>query len=164
MSKKIEIVADFDILLKGVGQVGTAYKVTVPKLTQVKETHTSGVGDYDISIGQFEKMTASFTILLENITFYDGIAAINDAEVEFVEAVKAGSAVREGNYEFKGVLDLDVADAERKKKKEVTGNIACNRAYHSIDGAEAYHIDFENGIARVGGVDLNAEVRSIVRG
>jgi len=162
--KQIEIIADFDIFLKGVGQIGTAFKVSVPKLNQAKETHTSGTGDYDISIGQFEKMTASFTILREDAIFYEGIAALNDAEVDFIEAVKEKGEAREGLYEFKGVLDLDTGDSERKKKKEITGNIAVNRAYHSLKGEEMYHIDFENGIARVGGVDLNEKVRKIVKG
>jgi len=164
MAKQIEIIADFDVFIKGKGQIGTAYKVTVPKITQAKESHTSGVGDYEISIGQFEKMECSFTILREELLFYEAMSDLNDVEVEFIEAVKAGSEAREGNYEFKGVLDLDTAEAERKKKKEVTGSIAINRAYHSVEGKEAYHIDFENGIARVGGVDFNEKVRRIVKG
>ena len=164
MAKKIEIIADFDIFIKGKGQIGTAYKVAVPKLTQAKEGHTSGVGDYEISIGQFEKMECSFTVLLEDMLFYEAMSDLNDVEVDFIEAVKAGSEAREGNYEFKGVLDLDVAEAERKKKKEVTGTMSINKAYHSIAGSEAYHIDFENGIAKVGGVDFNEKVRRIVKG
>ncbi len=164
MAKKIEIIADFDIFIRGVGQIGTAHKVEVPKLSQVKEGHTSGVGDYEISIGQFEKMEASFTILREDLLFYDAMGDLNDVEIDFIEAVKAGSEAREGNYEFKGILDLDVSEAERKKKKEVVGKISVNRVYHSVEGKEAYHIDFENGIAKVGGVDFNEKVRRIVGG
>ena len=164
MAKTIEIIADFDIFLKGVGQLGTAHKVSVPKLTQHKEGHTSGTGDYEISIGQMEKMTASFTILREDMLFYDGISELNGAEVDFIEAVKEGKEAREGLYEFRGVLDLDTGDSERKKKKEIVGNIAVNKAYHSLKGKEAYHIDFVNGITRVAGVDLNEKVRKIVKG
>lgn len=162
--KKIEILADFDVFIRGKGQIGTAHKIAVPKITQVKEGHTSGVGDYEISIGQFEKMEASFTILREDLLFYDAMGDLNDVEIDFIEAVKAGSEAREGNYEFKGILDLDVAEVERKNKKEVTGSISINKAYHSIAGREAYHIDFENGIAKVGGVDFNDKVRRIVKG
>lgn len=164
MAKQIEIIADFDIFLKGVGQLGTAYKVSVPKLVQHKEGHTSGTGDYEISIGQVEKMTASFTIFREDLLFYEGMSELNGAEVDFIEAVKEGKEAREGLYEFRGVLDLDTGDSERKKKKEIVGNIAVNKAYHSLNGKEAYYIDFVNGITRVGGVDLNEKVRKIVKG
>ena len=163
-NKQIEIIADFDIIIAGVGQIGTAYKVTVPNLTQHKETHTSGVGDYEISIGQFEKMSASFTILREDMLIYQEMSKLNGAKVEFIEAVKEGAEAREGNYDFGGVLDIEGSDSERKKKKEITGKIAINSAFHSVNGETAYHIDFENGIAKVGDVDFNEKVRRIVRG
>jgi len=162
--KTIEIVADFDIFIKGIGQVGTANKVSVPNLTQVKEGHSSGAGDYEISIGQFEKMEASFTILREDLHFYEEISKLNDGEVDFVEAVKEGSEAREGLYEFKGILDVEGSDSERKAKKEIVIKISINRAFHSVNGTEVYHIDFKNNIAKVGGVDHLEKVRRIIGG
>ena len=163
-NKQIEIIADFDIIIDGIGQIGTAHKVSVPNLTQHKETHTSGVGDYEISIGQFEKMEASFTIFREDMLLYQEMSKLNNAKVEFIEAVKEGSEAREGNYDFRGILDIEGGDSERKAKKEITGKISINSAYHTINGEVAYHIDFENGIAKVGDVDFNEKVRRIVRG
>jgi len=164
MSKTIEIIADFDIYIRGIGQVGTAHKVTVPKLTQIKESHSSGAGDYEVSIGQFEKLEASFTVLREEIHFYKEIAQLNEGEIDFVEAVKEGAKAREGLYEFRGIIDIEGGDSERKKKKEVTVKISCNKAYHSIDNEEAYYIDHRNNICRVGGVDHNEKVRQIIGG
>lgn len=162
MAKRIEIIADFDIVIAGIGQVGTANKITVPNLTQAKEAHTSATGDYNISIGQFEKMEASFTILREELHFYEELSKINEAEIDFVEAVKEGSKAREGLYEFRGVMDIEGADSERKAKKEITIKIALNKAFHSIAGTEVYHIDFENNIASVGGIDHMEKVRQII--
>jgi P2 family phage contractile tail tube protein len=160
----VEIVADFNVFIMGIGQIGTATKIKVPEVKQHKETHTSATGDYEISIGQFEKMEAEVTIWDENIIFYPQVGMLNNAELMCVEAVKAGDDARAGLYEFGGVMDISTNESSRKGKKEITLKISCNRAYHNINGLEAYFIDFKNNIARVGGIDTMDKVRKIARG
>jgi len=164
MAKKIEIQADFDILIDGIGQVGTTSKLSVPNITQVKESHISGTGEYEISIGQLEKMEASCVILREETHFYKELSKLNDAKIDFIEAVKEGSQAREGLYEFRGIIDIEGGDIERKNKKEITLKISITSAFHSISGVEQYQIDFENNICRIGGVDHLEKVRSILGG
>ena len=161
MAKKIGIVADYKIRLNGV-TIGEAKKISVPKITQAKQTHTGAVGDYDISIGQVEKLESSCVVLSENFLHYFSAGLLNDAELDFVEAVKYGSEAEEGDFEFKGILDIEVNDSERKGFKEVTLSMSCNRAFHTVNGVPAYHIDFENDICMLGTTDTMEKVRTIV--
>ena len=161
--KVIEIVADYEVFLRDVGSIGHAYKVKASDLVQVKETITSGSGDYEISIGQLEKLSISCTMANEDITMFLEAGKINGAELDLVEVVKDGSEARGGVFEAVGVLDIKTNDSERKGKKETTLEISgCIALYHSIDGTPAYDIDHRVNRCIIGGQDINAETNRIL--
>lgn len=161
--KTIEIVADYEVFLRNVGTIGHAYKIKAPDLVHVKETITSGTGDYEVSIGQLEKLSISCVMSDEHSSYFTESAKINEAELDLVEAVKDGSNTRGGVFEAVGVLDVKVNDSERKGKKEVTLEISgCSAIFHSIDGVPVYDIDHRVNRCIIGGVDLNAETNRIL--
>ena len=161
MSKQIEIVADFTAKLNGI-KIGEVKSISVTKIVQSKHTHTSAVGDYDISIGQIEKIEVSCVVLSQNFLHYYSAGLLNDAELDFIEAVKYGSEAKGGDFEFKGILDIEVNDSERKGVKEITLKMSCNKAYHEVDGVQQYHIDFKNNICQIGTTDTMDKVRKII--
>ena len=163
MAKKIEISANYKARLNGI-TIGETEKISAPKIVQTKVAHTSAAGDYEIATGHVEKMEASCVVYSENFIHYFASGQMNDAELDFTEALNYGAETREGNFEFKGVLDIDVADSERKGIKKVTLTMSCNRAYHEIDGVPVYHIDFENNINMRGGIDTMEKTRQIIGG
>ena len=161
--KVVEIVADYEVFLRNVGTVGHAYKIKVSDLVQTKETFTSGAGDYEVSIGQLEKLSISCVMADEHASYFKESAKINEAELDLVEVAKDGSSSRGGVYEAVGVLDIKVNESERKGKKEVTLEMTgCAALFHSIDGVPAFDIDHRVNRCIVGGVDLNAEANRIL--
>lgn len=161
--KTIEIVADYEVFLRDIGTIGHAYKIKTSDLVQVKETITSGSGDYEVSIGQLEKLSISCTLANEDISCFLEAGKINNAQLDLVEVLKDGSEARGGVFEAVGVLDVKTNDSERKGKKETTLEISgCIALYHSIDGTTAYDIDHRVNRCIIGDVDMNAEVNRIL--
>ena len=161
--KVIEIVGDYEVFLKNTGTIGHAFKIKTSDLTHIKETITSGSGDYDISIGMLEKLSISCVMADEHASYFTESAKINEAELDFIEVIKDGSTARGGVFEAVGVLDVKVNDSERKGKKEVTLEMSgCAALFHSIDGVPVYDIDHRVSRCIVGGVDLNAETNRIL--
>jgi hypothetical protein len=161
--KTIEIVADYEVRLKDIGVVAHTYKIKTSDLVQLKETITSGSGDYDVSIGQLEKLTISCVVADEHASYFTEAGRINDAELDLIEVVKDGSEARGGVFEAVGVLDIKVNDSERKGKKEITLEmVGCASLYHSIDGVPVYDIDHRVNRCIIGDVDVNAEVNRIL--
>ena len=162
MRKKVEIIADYEVFLKDKGTIGHAYKITPPNIVHAKETVTSGVGDYEIAIGQLEKIELSCTMANEDVSYYIESGHINDAELDLIEVAKDGSNTRGGLFEAVGTLDIEVGDSERKGKKEVTLKMSCVSIFHSIDGKRAYDIDHRINKCIVGDTDMNEETNKIL--
>ena len=140
------------VFIEGVGLLGTAKSIALPKVEQLREVVTQGGFERSLSTGVFKAMEAELTLSEYHPIVYK---AINKQRASFV--VK-GSVTQKGVSKsvvatFKGSVDVDDGSWETKKELERKVKIFCDYYSLEVDGTLQLELDVENMIALIDGVD-----------
>ena len=145
------------VWIDGVGLLGTAKKMTLPKVEQMRETITAGGFARSVATGVFKEMTADY----EFSEYHAGTYKAMGTTPSFV----AKGSIKQKNKTFpvvitvKGGIDND--DGDWEIGKEVGQKVKQFADYFSleINGETVVEMDAENMIANIDGVDYLADMR-----
>lgn len=149
------------VFIDGVGLLGTARQVTLPKVEQMRETVTAGGFERSQATGVFKAMEAELALSEYHAQAYQ---AANRLAKPLTFVVK-GSLTQKGENKavvatLKGTVDIDDGALETGKEAERKVKIYVDYYALEIGDKEQCLLDAENMIARISGTDLLEAVRS----
>lgn len=136
----------------GIGLLGTATTITLPKVEQMRETIQQGGFERSLGTGVFKAMEAEINYSEYHPAIFDAMNK-NSATI-----TNKGSIVQNGQKigvvaTFKGQVDIDDGSWETGKKVERKLKIYCDYYSLEIDGKLQVELDVENMIAYIEGTD-----------
>jgi P2 family phage contractile tail tube protein len=158
------IVRDINCFIKNKSFVGIANVATLPKIvTKTTDMVLAGfAGDVERDIGKLEKLESSITIsqYSSEVLGLIGDRASRDETLVLRGAIDTGDDISTLVVSMQG-LWKEVEFGEFKPETEVTTKFAiCVEVFTlELDSKEIIHIDKENNIFRVNGIDRNTKIR-----
>ncbi len=164
-----KVLHGLSVYVDGIDHVGVAVSFTPPEITlEVEESNQPGhAGTIDIATGRVEKMEAMFT-MADSVPELDSLVlnpAAPATPVLFVGVTTDGETPRTVEYDLSGLWTKQVQGevGGGNETGRCTYTINPRVLTHRIDGAEVRHIDIEQSIHRVGGTDVLAQLRGLLR-
>lgn len=144
--------------IQGVGLLGTAKTVALPKVEKIRETITAGGFERSLATGLFKALEAEITL-----SEYHSIAYQAMQELGALIVIK-GSIKQAGKdipvvATFKGDVDVDDGTWETGKAAERKIKVFCDYYLLLINNIPQVEIDAKNMIAMIMGVDHMATIR-----
>lgn len=166
-----EKINDYNVYLDGNKMIGVAASATLPtakmKTSSVEGVGIGGVLDSPV-IGQFESMEQE----IEFNTLYSSVADLMNPLAVLNLTFRAAQQVynKTGGYAFKGLRVVETARVKEFnpgtiKKGESMGakvKLELTRLFIENDGAPLLEVDKLNGVYKVNGKDMLADVKPLV--
>jgi len=152
-----QIVSGLDIFLDGVGFLGTASSVTLPKIEEEKQTIEAGGFARSVNTGVFKLLEAEFEINEYNPAIFTSMIGGKQSG-KGVSITLKGSLTQGGkSISFLATMegDIDVDDGSFKAKEMVQRKVKMHvdKYILEIDGKQNILFDVTNMIAIIDGVD-----------
>lgn len=157
------------VYVNGIDYVGVAESFSPPDINLgVVESDMPGHGGpIDIPTGRLQALETSFVMAdaIPALEALVGNPGSLDTQVLFVGVTTDGGANRAVEYEISGLWKTQSGGrvAGGGDAGKCTYTISPRILTHRIDGGEVRHIDLEQAVHRVNGVDVLAELRSALR-
>ena len=151
------------VFIDGIGLLGTAKQIALPKVEQNRETSSAGGFERSLATGVFKAMDAEITLSEYHAAIY---AAANSLRTPPTFIAKGNITQQGQDYPviatFKGGVDVDDGNWETGKEAERKVKVYVDFYSLEINGIEQCMLDVANMIARIQGVDILEKVRSHV--
>lgn len=162
-----QIVSGLDIFLDGVGFLGTAQSVTLPKIEEEKQTIEAGGFARSINTGVFKQLEAEFEINEYNPAIFTSMIAGKQSG-KGVSITLKGSLTQGGkNVSFLATMegDIDVEDGSFKVKEMAQRKVKMyvDKYILEIDGKQNILFDVPNMVALIDGVDYLETLRKHIQ-
>lgn len=166
-----EKINDFNTYLDGNKMIGTAASVTLPE-TNMKSSTVSGAGiggELDSpTIGQFESMEQELQFNTLYSSAVDMLSPLSEVNITLRGAQQVYD--KTGGYTFKGmrivekgrVKKFKPGKVEKGEGMEATVTLELSYMMIEIDGKQVLEIDKLNGIYKVNGKDMLAEIKKLI--
>ena len=170
-----KVLSGYTVFVDGVDYVGVATGFTPPTImASVLQSDMPGHGGgFDIPTGRLEALEA-MVMMADAFPALERLAADPESvttPVLFIAVTTDGDTQRTVQYEVAGLWSkqerAEFAGPEGGEggrggsdRGPCTYTIACRTLTHTIDGTEIRHIDLEQNIHRIGGRDVNADLRT----
>ena len=166
-----EKINDYNAYLDGTKMIGVAASVTLPEVN-MKTSTVSGVGvngELDSpTIGQFESMEQEIQFNTLYSSAKDALSPLNTVNLTFRAAQQVYD--KTGGYHFKGLRVVEMGRVktfnpgkiEKGEAMEATIKLELTYIMIEVDGVQLLEADKLNGVYRVNGVDMLAEVNSLI--
>lgn len=166
-----EKINDYNVYLDGTRMIGVASSATLPEINMKTSTVSgSGVnGEIDSpTIGQFESMEQELQFNTLYSSAVDMMNPLNVVNLTFRAAQQVYD--KTGGYAFKNVRIVEMGRVKKfnpgklEKGEAMEASVTLELTYImvEVDGAQLLEIDKLNGIYKVNGKDMLAEVRSMI--
>lgn len=166
-----EIVNSFNVYIDGVKAIGTAPEITLPQITsETIDVSGSGIlGKISApNIGQFESIEQEVSFNLVYSSFVNVLSPKRQVNLTFRVAQQA--ADKSLGYAYKGLRIVEVGRVKEftpgkiKAGEGMEAKVKLELTYLMIenDGEEIIAIDKLNGIYRVQGEDMLADVAALI--
>ncbi len=151
------------VFIDGIGLLGTAKQIALPKVEQMRETISAGGFERSVATGVFKAMEAEITLSEYHASVYKAANSLSKPPT----FVTKGSITQKGQdypviATLKGGVDVDDGNWETGKEAERKVKVYLDFYSLEINGVEQCMLDVDNMIARIQGVDLLEKVRSHV--
>ena len=158
-----EIVNSFNVYIDGVKAIGTAPEITLPQITS-ETIDVSGSG----IIGQFESIEQEVSFNLVYSSFVNVLSPKRQVNLTFRVAQQAVD--KSLGYAYKGLRIVEIGRVKEftpgkiKAGEGMEAKVKLELTYLMIenDGEEIIAIDKLNGIYRVQGEDMLADVAALI--
>lgn len=162
---------DFRAYLNGTEMIGVGGELTLPEVNQKTSTiEGAGIGGEidDPTVGQFESMEQEVGFNLIHSSFADMLSPMTVVNLTFRAAQQAVD--KEGNYSFKGMRIVEkgrvksMSTGKIVKGEGMECKVKLELTYLMVenDGKQLVEIDKLNGVYKVNGVDMLAEIRKLI--
>lgn len=166
-----EKVNDFNAYLDGKKMIGTVASVTLPEVNMESSTVSgAGIGGEIDSptIGQFESMEQELQFNMLYSSAVDMLSPLSEVNITIRGAQQVYD--KTGGYAFKGMRIVEKGRVKKFKPGKVEKGegmeaaVTLELSYIMIenDGKQAIEIDKLNGIYKVNGKDMLAEVKKLI--
>ena len=166
-----EKINDFNAYLDGNKMIGTAASVTLPE-TNMKTSTVSGAGvggELDSpTIGQFESMEQEIQFNTLYSSAVDMLSPLSEVNLTFRGAQQVYD--KTGGYIFKGlrivekgrVKKFNPGKLEKGEAMEAAATLELSYLMVEIDGKQVLEVDKLNGVYKVNGKDMLAEIKKLI--
>ena len=140
------------VFIDGVGLLGKAKTVALPKVEQLRENFTSGGFERSVNTGVFKAMEAEITLSEFNKSLS---SALNSNSPSFVikGSIQQQTDKRPVVVTLRGGFDLDDGNLEQGKETERKLKIFVDYYSFELDGKTQVEMDVANMIAIIDGKD-----------
>ncbi len=147
------------VFIDGVGMLGTAKQVTLPKVEQVRETINQGGFERSLSTGVFKALECEVILSTYHAQVYK---SMNSQKPQLVMkgSLKQGAEEYPVVATVKGEFDVDDGNWETAKETERKLKVYCDYYSLEVDGVKQIELDVENMIALIDGVDHLEKLRN----
>ena len=166
-----EKIADFNTYLDGTKMIGVGASATIPEV-KMKSSTIEGLGisgDIDSpTIGQFESMEQEINFNTLYSSAMDMLSPMSTVNLTLRAAQQVYN--KAGGYDFKGlrvvemgrVKSFNPGKVEKGSGMDASVKIELTMIMVEVDGQELLYVDKLNGVYRVNGRDMLAEVNSLI--
>ena len=166
-----EKINDFNVYLGGNLMVGVAASAAIPEIS-IKTSSVEGIGVNGTldspTIGQFESMEQEIQFNTLYSSAMDMLNPLSAVELTFRAAQQVYD--KTGGYVFKGlrvvergrVKKFSPGKIEKGESMEATVTLELTYLMIEVDGVQIIEIDKLNGVYKGNGVDMLADVRSLI--
>ena len=146
------------VFIESIGLLGTLKQATLPKVEQLRETIKQGGFERSLETGVFKAMETELTLSEYHQVVWQTIN--NKSTFVIKGSLKQGTKNIPLVATIKGKSDIDDGSLETAKEAERKIKIYVDSYQLEIDGKTQVHLDVDNIIAVIDGVDYFAELRS----
>ena len=158
-----EIVNSFNVYIDGVKAIGTAPEITLPQITS-ETIDVSGAGILGKisapNIGQFESIEQEVSFNLVYSSFVNVLSPKRQVNLTFRVAQQAVD--KSLGYAYKGLRIVEVGRVKAGEGMEAKVKLELTYIMIENDGEEIIAIDKLNGVYRVQGEDMLADVTALI--
>lgn len=166
-----EKVNDYNVYLSGGKMIGVASSITLPEVKQ-KSSTVSGAGiggELDSpDIGQFESMTQEIQFNTLYSSAVDMLNPMNNVDLTIRVAQQVYD--KTGGYAFKGlrvvergrVKEFKPGKVEKGSGTETSVTLELSYLMIEVDGKQVLELDKLNGVYKVNGEDMLADIKSLI--
>ncbi|ADZ93393.1 phage major tail tube protein [Marinomonas mediterranea] len=163
MTQVPQYLSAMTVFIDGVGLLGTAKQVTLPKVEITRETVTAGGFERAMSNGVFKAMEAEITLN----EYHDSVfKAANKLTKPPLFVIKGNLSQDGQDYPIeatvKGSIDIDDGNWETGKEVERKLKVYVDFYALKVNGTEQCMLDAKNMIAKINDVDLLEKARTHV--
>lgn len=146
------------VWIDGVGLLGTAKTITLPKIEKNRETTTQGGFERSVDTGIFKAMECELEFSELHSSTYKAIAKNNPTFVA-KGSIKHKIVNKAVVLTVKGGIDVDDGNFETGNEVTQKVKVFCDFYQLEIAGEKLVMLDVENMIAEINGVDYLDTVR-----